>query len=719
MTQRLPVPGSDDGNWGDILNDFLDVSHNSDGSLQAAALNQAGTEFVSNKSQPDGYAMLDSTGLVPTTQLGSGTGSSSTFLRGDGKWIVPAADIMIDTTATDIKSDTTSGTAVAGSTGKAADAGHQHTLASHTHSSAASGGNIPESSVTNLTTDLANRLQLAGDITGGSASLPQITSTHLSSALPISQGGTGSATQNFIDLSSNQMIAGNKAFTGSVTAPTQTSGDASTKLATDAFVTSAVSPLASAITALAFNVKTYGAAGDGTTDDTAALQSALTAAANGGVVLLPSGTYVVSGTLNIPVGVTVRGANMWSSIVQIATSFSGSEVFSLNQATNGSVQSLTITGKATSYASNPACNAVEVTNSSLVLLRDLNITYVNGWAVEIVASGSNYSGAPVLDNVTTIACNEGIHLQYASGSGYDSSAYLVNCNVEKTAGGDGLYLQDTHDVTIANLEAWNLSSATGSTIHIHGTSAAIYISNFDLGGITGSTPQAGPVVLIETGANGTPNQIGFSNGIIEGGTPGVLVTAGTLIDFNKTDFFSNANYGASVTGSAAPTVNFRGCTFSSNGFTAGASNFDAVATNTNGSTQFLDCTFATPGGSSSQEVASAINASSTTIVKNCTFSGAQAFGNGGGYPHATRDNVGYNPVGFSSVSVPASGVAAGYYANDAFVYIIGGTVTAISVNDTPTGLTIGSGGQATVFVPAQGSLIVTYSVAPTWKWYFN
>jgi hypothetical protein len=31
---RLPIPGSDDGTWGDVLNDYLAVEHNSDGSLK-------------------------------------------------------------------------------------------------------------------------------------------------------------------------------------------------------------------------------------------------------------------------------------------------------------------------------------------------------------------------------------------------------------------------------------------------------------------------------------------------------------------------------------------------------------------------------------------------------------------------------------------------------------------------------------------------------------
>jgi hypothetical protein len=39
---RLPTPGGDDGNWGDILNSFLEVAHNPDGSLQPSAVTAAG-----------------------------------------------------------------------------------------------------------------------------------------------------------------------------------------------------------------------------------------------------------------------------------------------------------------------------------------------------------------------------------------------------------------------------------------------------------------------------------------------------------------------------------------------------------------------------------------------------------------------------------------------------------------------------------------------------
>src|SRR5947208_10740894 len=47
-----------------------------------------------------------------------------------------------------------------------------------------------------------------------------------------------------------------------------------------------------------FNVKTYGAVGDGSTDDTAAIQSAITAAsATGGTVFFPPGVIVLPSLL--------------------------------------------------------------------------------------------------------------------------------------------------------------------------------------------------------------------------------------------------------------------------------------------------------------------------------------------------------------------------------------------------------------------------------------
>src|SRR3989344_6949464 len=56
---RLPVPGSDDGTWGDILNEFLEVGHNSDGSLKSV-VKTSGNQTVG------GIKTFSSSPQVPT-----------------------------------------------------------------------------------------------------------------------------------------------------------------------------------------------------------------------------------------------------------------------------------------------------------------------------------------------------------------------------------------------------------------------------------------------------------------------------------------------------------------------------------------------------------------------------------------------------------------------------------------------------------------------------
>src|SRR5664279_3410622 len=89
MSQRLPTPGGDGGNWGDILNSFLEVSHNSDGSLIPNAVSTAGAEMVANKSVANGYAPLNGSSQVPIVNLPVGT-TSGTVAAGDGNRITSA-----------------------------------------------------------------------------------------------------------------------------------------------------------------------------------------------------------------------------------------------------------------------------------------------------------------------------------------------------------------------------------------------------------------------------------------------------------------------------------------------------------------------------------------------------------------------------------------------------------------------------------------------------
>lgn len=88
------------------------------------------------------------------------------------------------------------------------------------------------------------------------------------------------------------------ALTGNPTAPTQTAGNSSTRLATTAFVQNAISTASS-------KVEKFGAVGNGSTDDTAAIQSALNA---GGVIEFGAGkTYRVTSTLQVQNNTTLEG----------------------------------------------------------------------------------------------------------------------------------------------------------------------------------------------------------------------------------------------------------------------------------------------------------------------------------------------------------------------------------------------------------------------------
>lgn len=71
MSTRLPVVGGDDNNWGQILNEFLGAAHNNDGTLQSAALRQAGAVTSVNTITPQANGNVTLTAAdVGAVQLG-------------------------------------------------------------------------------------------------------------------------------------------------------------------------------------------------------------------------------------------------------------------------------------------------------------------------------------------------------------------------------------------------------------------------------------------------------------------------------------------------------------------------------------------------------------------------------------------------------------------------------------------------------------------------
>jgi hypothetical protein len=95
-----------------------------------------------------------------------------------------------------------------------------------------------------------------------------------------------------------------------------------------------------------FDVKSYGATGNGTTDDTTAVQAAITAAAAAsGRVAFPPGTYKLSSTLTSPGVVTLRGVGKGSVLRAATATFNLIELTASND--GSSIIDLTFQGAAT------------------------------------------------------------------------------------------------------------------------------------------------------------------------------------------------------------------------------------------------------------------------------------------------------------------------------------------------------------------------------------
>lgn len=100
-------------------------------------------------------------------------------------------------------------------------------------------------------------------------------------------------------LTSNAVTTTSIADSSISTAKLQDDSVTSAKL--DALTRASITAGANAVQkgTLAFNVKDYGATGNGTTDDTAAIQTAINASSQGSRVYFPPGTYIVSDTINM------------------------------------------------------------------------------------------------------------------------------------------------------------------------------------------------------------------------------------------------------------------------------------------------------------------------------------------------------------------------------------------------------------------------------------
>ncbi|WP_329356978.1 right-handed parallel beta-helix repeat-containing protein [Streptomyces anulatus] len=152
------------------------------------------------------------------------------------------------------------------------------------------------------------------------------------------------------------------------------------------------------------NVRAFGAAGDNVSDDTAAIQAALTACPMGGIVYLPAGAYRTSAPLTIPPAVTLMGThtNLMTVVglvdppcyIRPLAGFAGAAVIQLLDQIDGGYTTISAEHRILNVMIDgtdleaPGIDGIQARgNIQNVGLRDLTIRHVTGAGINTQANG--------------------------------------------------------------------------------------------------------------------------------------------------------------------------------------------------------------------------------------------------------------------------------------------------------------------------------------------
>lgn len=451
----------------------------------------------------------------------------------------------------------------------------------------------------------------------------------------------------------------------------------------------------------------YGAYGDGVHDDTAAIQAAIDAVSDGGTMYLPPGTYVTSDTLTISnPGVTIRG----SGTPFPNSPFTGLAVIAPQ---SGDYDILKAAG-----------TAHHVAIENLVINPSAAMT--GGYAINLAgASSSDYLQQPAVRNIYAQNVWGGVSTVNVQAGEYRNLIF------QGVYGPYGWYATNwtlpylnfvVVSASATNTVAYYWSGNVGSIVAFNVTqdnAAATANQGFYLNGLADSD-------FYSCAVNGTKNSqiqmvgcadvrwhsvyayYGQSHGIEIDNSSGIFLLGGeieanagsaVLLDGTTGQTsgvrISSLILAASGTGSTADS----GVTLQNNVSQSGVSNCTIVG---NGVWPhgINDLTTAGP----------AYNAYSGNTIWNTTSTGINASGSA---KITATGNAGYNPVGpLTAPSIPASGTAqTNDFPVNVRVFVSGGTVSAIAINGTDTGLTSGQ-----ITLGPGETITLTYSAAPSWAW---
>ncbi|VVP21281.1 hypothetical protein PS838_03856 [Pseudomonas fluorescens] len=278
-----------------------------------------------------------------------------------------------------------------------------------------------------------------------------------------------------------------------------------------------------------FNVQNFGAKGDGITDDTAAIQSAIdaAAAAGGGQVYMPTGTYIVSGgeepsdgCLMLKSNVYLYGDGMGETNVKVAD---GSDT--------------KITGVIRS-AYGEETHDFGVSNLTIDGNRDSTTGKVDGWFNGYIPGQEGYDSNVTLDSVEIKDC---------SGYGFDPHEQTVNMVIKNSVshgnGLDGFVADFLSDSIFENNVAYDNDR--------HGFNVVTSTHDFSLTNNVAYN-NGGNGIVVQRGSEDipSPSNITITGGEVYGnGAEGVLIKMSSAVTVSDIDIHDNASAGIRVYGS--------------------------------------------------------------------------------------------------------------------------------------------------------------------------
>lgn len=226
------------------------------------------------------------------------------------------------------------------------------------------------------------------------------------------------------------------------------------------------------------NVRDFGAKGDGTTDDTAAIQAALDAASTRGIsaVLFPTGTYKVSATTadsNFFAALTVHSGQRLlfdaATLQLTANGYDFYAVLNIHNVNNVTVEGgLTIIGDRESHTATTgeSGHGIRIVNSHNVHVSDVDIRYTWGDGVCVGGNGTmdEISQNVTLERIRTYKCSrnglsiieaDGVVVRDCDFTYTDRTAPQYGIDVEPNLG-------TATNITIENVRM--LNNAIGSVI---------------------------------------------------------------------------------------------------------------------------------------------------------------------------------------------------------------------------------------------------------------